>query len=95
MGTLIEGQRQYKPKKKNIVKLKEYLNGKHNKLGKIYDTTHWGVGVTSNTINWGKVYVDFSSAISGLLSSLQSRSTYYENQSGANAILQELENCTS
>jgi hypothetical protein len=32
MGTLIEGQRQYKPKKKNIVKLKEYLNGKHTSL---------------------------------------------------------------
>ena len=22
--------------------------------GKIYESTNWGVGVTSNTINWGK-----------------------------------------
>lgn len=63
--------------------------------GKIYDTTHWGVGVTSNTINWGEVYVDFSSTISGLLSALEGRSTYYENASGATVILQEFENCTS
>jgi hypothetical protein len=46
MGTLIEGQRQYKPKKKNIVKLKEYLNGKHNKLGK--DIRHNPLGSGSD-----------------------------------------------
>ena len=30
MGTISKG---YKPKKKNIIKLQEYLNGKYNKLG--------------------------------------------------------------
>ena len=63
--------------------------------GKIYDTTHWGVGATSNTINWGKVYVDFSSTISGLLPALKGRSTYYENGDGATVILEQFENCTS
>ena len=28
--------------------------------GKIYDSTHWGIGVTSNTISWGKVYEDLA-----------------------------------
>ncbi len=28
--------------------------------GKIYDTTYWGVGVTTNTISWGKTYSDLS-----------------------------------
>ena len=29
-------------------------------FGKIYDSTWWGVGVTSNTINWGKSYLDLA-----------------------------------
>lgn len=36
MGT-IEGKKQYKPKKRNIIKLNNYLkkrNGEYNKLGK-------------------------------------------------------------
>jgi len=30
-------------------------------FGKIYDSTWWGVGVTSNNINWGKSYLDLAS----------------------------------
>ena len=29
-------------------------------FGKIYDSTWWGVGVTSNTINWGSSYSDIA-----------------------------------
>jgi len=29
-------------------------------FGKIYDRTWWGVGVTSNNINWGKSYLDLA-----------------------------------
>ena len=29
-------------------------------FGKIYDSTWWGVGVTSNNINWGKSYLDLA-----------------------------------
>jgi len=29
-------------------------------FGKIYDSTWWGVGVTSNSINWGKSYLDLA-----------------------------------
>jgi len=29
-------------------------------FGKIYETTWWGVGVTTNTISWGKIYDDIA-----------------------------------
>ena len=28
--------------------------------GKIYETTWWGIGVTTNTISWGKSYLDLA-----------------------------------
>jgi hypothetical protein len=60
--------------------------------GKIYETTWFGVGV-NNTINWGIVYADLVSDVPGLLSTLQARATYYENDSGTRTILESLENC--
>jgi len=32
--------------------------------GKIYNTTSWGVGVTTNTISWGKSYLDLAQVLS-------------------------------
>jgi len=32
-------------------------------FGKIYDSTWWGVGVTSNNINWGKSYLDLAGGV--------------------------------
>jgi hypothetical protein len=60
--------------------------------GKIYETTWFGVGV-NNTINWGIVYADLVSDVPNLLSTLQARATYYENDSGTRTILESLENC--
>ena len=28
--------------------------------GQIYETTYWGIGVTTNTINWGSAYLDIA-----------------------------------
>ena len=63
--------------------------------GKIYESTNFGNGVTDNTISWGKVYEDLVSEIGGLLSSLEARSTYFENRTETTSILQEFENCES
>ncbi len=62
--------------------------------GKIYDSTYWGVGVTSNTINWGKSYADIAetSVVPSLLSILEARSTYYENEAATTTLLTNLEN---
>ena len=32
--------------------------------GKIYNNTSWGVGVTTNTISWGKSYLDLANSLS-------------------------------
>ena len=32
--------------------------------GKIYNSTFWGVGVTTNTISWGKSYLDLAQTLS-------------------------------
>jgi len=63
--------------------------------GKIYETTNFGNGVSDNTISWGKIYEDLVSAIGGLISSLEARSTFTENKGSTTNILQELENCES
>ena len=62
--------------------------------GKIYESTNWGVGVTSNTINWGKSYADIAETlvIPSLLSILEARSTYYENEAATTTLLTNLEN---
>jgi len=31
--------------------------------GKIYNSTFWGVGVTTNTISWGKSYLDLAQTL--------------------------------
>jgi|11_taG_2_1085331.scaffolds.fasta_scaffold126285_1 hypothetical protein len=61
--------------------------------GKIYETTWWGRGALDNTKGWGIVYADLVSDVPSLLSSLQARATYYENESGTKPILESLENC--
>jgi len=63
--------------------------------GKIYETTNFGNGVSDNTISWGKIYEDLVSAIGGLISALEARSTFTENKAGTTTILQGFENCES
>jgi len=62
--------------------------------GKIYESTNWGVGVTSNAINWGKSYSDIAetSVVPSLLEILEARSTYYENEAATTTLLTNLEN---
>lgn len=62
--------------------------------GKIYDSTYWGVGVTSNNISWGKSYADIAetSIVPSLLATLEARSTYFENEAASSTLLTNLEN---
>ena len=57
----------------------------------IYPKSWWGSPVQNG---WGGIYYDLSvtSAVPSLLSSLQSRATYYENVTCTTATLTELEN---
>ena len=54
----------------------------------MYGSSWWGVGVITNTINWGEVYYPYS-----LISELHRRASYYENFDGTDKILTDLENC--
>ena len=65
-----------------------------NNWGKIYDSTYWGVGGTSNNINWGKSYADIAetSIVPTLLATLEARSTYFENDAASTTLLTNLEN---
>ena len=55
--------------------------------GKIYETTWWG----NPTTTWGNVYYDLAvtDPVQSLLSTLQGRSTYYENATCTETILNE------
>lgn len=35
-------------------------------FGEIYKNTYWGIGVTSNSISWGKSYLDIAQTLSAL-----------------------------
>ena len=37
-----------------------------NGFGKIYDSTNWGVGVSSNSISWGIIYLTLAQRLSQL-----------------------------
>ena len=60
--------------------------------GAIYTQSWWGRAIKED---FGEVYEEYAnpSPIAGLLSSLNNRSTYYENEAGTTALLQQLEDC--
>ncbi len=60
----------------------------------IYSKSWWGDGVCNNNVNWGIIYKKYAGcdAASSLLLTLQSRASYYENETCSSAILTELEN---
>ena len=58
--------------------------------GAIYTQSWWGRAIAND---FGEVYSDEVN-IKPLLKSAQDRSTYYENEAGTTALLQQLENCS-
>jgi len=61
--------------------------------GSIYKKTNFGKGVTNATNGWGSIYANLVSSISGILSSLKSVGTYYENEEATEETLNSLEKC--
>ena len=60
--------------------------------GAIYTQSWWGRAIEKD---FGDVYEEYAnpSPIAGLLTSIKDRATYYENEAGTTALLQQLEDC--
>jgi len=67
--------------------------GNNINWGSIYKKTNFGKGVTNATNGWGSIYANLVSGISGILSSLKSVGTYYENEEATEETLNSLEKC--
>jgi len=67
--------------------------GNNINWGSIYKKTNFGKGVTNATNGWGSIYANLVSSISGILSSLKSVGTYYENEEATEETLNSLEKC--
>ena len=61
--------------------------------GAIYSQSWWGRAIKED---FGDVYEEYAnpSPVAGLLTAIKDRSTYYENEAGTTALLQQLENCS-
>ena len=59
----------------------------------IYSKSWWGSGVCFNTVGWGLVYKPYAQcgAVPALLLALETRATYYENETCTIATLDEIE----
>ena len=59
----------------------------------IYSKSWWGSGVCFNTVGWGLVYKPYAQcgAVPALLLALETRATYYENETCTIATLEEIE----
>ena len=56
----------------------------------IYSKSWWGSGVCFNTVGWGLVYKPYAQcgAVPALLLALETRATYYENETCTIATLE-------